>query len=290
MPEKFYKVFVSSTYEDLKEERQEVFDALLKCNCFPVGMEHFPSSNWKSLDLIAKYIDQCDYYVMVSGGIYGSIVPNQGRKISYVEWEYDYAQGRLPCYPFVIADLDKLPGAKLEKENRKHLEAFHDKVKRDGRNVKFYTSAADLNASVLHAFQHAPKHSPATGWIRADKDSNSNELCGVWQLVESNNPQWKGSTIIKIFSANEFMWLQIDSADKRSYICGYYYLNPYGSVIYEVPRVTTFASIKGKLQEYEISVNGNVLKTQGQRSTGLHVEEEFRRLDLSDGVDRLDNV
>ena len=39
--EKKYQVFVSSTYEDLQEERKKVMEALLQMNCFPVGMEYF---------------------------------------------------------------------------------------------------------------------------------------------------------------------------------------------------------------------------------------------------------
>jgi hypothetical protein len=39
--EPIYKVFVSSTYQDLREERAEVQKALLKLNCLPVGMELF---------------------------------------------------------------------------------------------------------------------------------------------------------------------------------------------------------------------------------------------------------
>ena len=34
-----YQVFVSSTYEDLKAERQEVMHALLELDCMPAGME-----------------------------------------------------------------------------------------------------------------------------------------------------------------------------------------------------------------------------------------------------------
>ena len=37
--EKKYQVFVSSTYEDLQEERKKVMEALLQMNCFPVGMD-----------------------------------------------------------------------------------------------------------------------------------------------------------------------------------------------------------------------------------------------------------
>jgi len=39
--DKRYQVFVSSTYEDLKEERQEVMHALLELDCIPAGMGYF---------------------------------------------------------------------------------------------------------------------------------------------------------------------------------------------------------------------------------------------------------
>jgi hypothetical protein len=42
--EKRYQVFVSSTYEDLKDERAEVIQALLELDCMPAGMELFPAS------------------------------------------------------------------------------------------------------------------------------------------------------------------------------------------------------------------------------------------------------
>lgn len=37
--EKKYQVFISSTYEDLKDERLGVIASLLTANCIPVGME-----------------------------------------------------------------------------------------------------------------------------------------------------------------------------------------------------------------------------------------------------------
>jgi hypothetical protein len=43
--EKKYQVFVSSTYRDLSEERQEVMQALLELDCIPVGMELFPATD-----------------------------------------------------------------------------------------------------------------------------------------------------------------------------------------------------------------------------------------------------
>ena len=49
MMERRFDVFVSSTYEDLQDERKEVTQAILECDCIPVGMEMFPASNLEQL-------------------------------------------------------------------------------------------------------------------------------------------------------------------------------------------------------------------------------------------------
>ena len=70
--DKRYQVFVSSTYEDLQEERREVMQALLKMNCIPTGMELFPAADDDSLTLIQRFISDCDYYIVIVGGRYGT--------------------------------------------------------------------------------------------------------------------------------------------------------------------------------------------------------------------------
>jgi hypothetical protein len=70
--DKRYQVFVSSTYEDLIEERLEVMKALLELDCIPCGMEYFPAANEDAWTFIKKLIDVCDYYVVIVGGKYGS--------------------------------------------------------------------------------------------------------------------------------------------------------------------------------------------------------------------------
>lgn len=46
---KKYQVFVSSTRDDLVDERKSVSQALLESNCIPAGMELFPASNRTSM-------------------------------------------------------------------------------------------------------------------------------------------------------------------------------------------------------------------------------------------------
>jgi hypothetical protein len=45
-----YSVFVSSTYEDLREERAAVQKALLQLHCMPIGMELFGSADEETWD------------------------------------------------------------------------------------------------------------------------------------------------------------------------------------------------------------------------------------------------
>ncbi|MGO2938150.1 MAG: DUF4062 domain-containing protein, partial [Glutamicibacter arilaitensis] len=51
------QVFVSSTFEDLKEARDTVIFGLLEADCFPAGMELFPASNASQWELIKSIID-----------------------------------------------------------------------------------------------------------------------------------------------------------------------------------------------------------------------------------------
>ena len=80
--DKKYQVFVSSTYEDLKLERQVAMSCLLDINCIPVGMEQLPASSLSQWEYIKKMIDMSDYYLLIVAGKYGSIDPEEN--ISYV--------------------------------------------------------------------------------------------------------------------------------------------------------------------------------------------------------------
>ena len=50
-----HQVFVSSTYKDLLDERQEVMQALLELFCIPVGMELFPAADDDQWTLIKRF-------------------------------------------------------------------------------------------------------------------------------------------------------------------------------------------------------------------------------------------
>ena len=73
--ERKYQIFISSTFEDLKEERKEVTQALLEMDCIPTGMEMFQASDDNQWELIKSVISSCDYYIVIIAGRYGSVHP-----------------------------------------------------------------------------------------------------------------------------------------------------------------------------------------------------------------------
>jgi hypothetical protein len=165
--DKRYQVFVSSTYDDLREERQEVMQALLELDCIPSGMELFPAANEDQWTLIKQVIDDCDYYVVIVGGRYGSIGPN-GTSYTQMEYEYALASGK-PVIGFLHSDPSKIVAEKteLDPEARKRLQQFRELVQK--KTVKSWKTPQDLGSVVSRSIIKLIKSNPAVGWIRADK-------------------------------------------------------------------------------------------------------------------------
>jgi hypothetical protein len=166
--DKRYQVFVSSTYTDLLEERRHVIQTLLEMNCIPSGMELFPAADEEQWQFIRRVIDDCDYYILIIGGRYGSVT---AEGVSYTEKEYDYAVERgLDVLACVHSAPDEIAVGKsdITPELRSKLEAFREKVK-TGRIVKFWTHAKDLPGLVAVSLGHTIRTHPGVGWVRANQ-------------------------------------------------------------------------------------------------------------------------
>jgi len=171
--DKRYQIFVSSTFEDLKEERKKVIESILNFSHIPAGMELFTASNDEQFEYIKKILDTCDYYVLIIGGRYGTI--NQVTGISYTEQEYDYAVGLgLPILAFIHETPYDLPSAKRDDCNRALFDAFIGKVK-NGKLIKYWTNIDNLMSSVLIGLTYEFNNNPRLGWVRGE-ENNSPEL------------------------------------------------------------------------------------------------------------------
>lgn len=183
--EKRYQVFVSSTYADLKEERQHVIQALMEMDCIPAGMELFPAADEEQWEFIKRVIDDCDYYLLIIGGRYGSTTDDG---ISYTEKEFDYAvENGLKVVALIHGEPDDIPFGKSERDEglRNKLFSFRDKVM-DGRLVKFWTAPKELPGLVALSMTKTIKMYPATGWVRANNIANEDVLVEINELRKEN--------------------------------------------------------------------------------------------------------
>jgi len=165
-----FSIFISSTYEDLKKERQALVGVALENNLIPVGMEQFhgaPTSQW---NVITRMIDESDLYLLVIGGRYGSI--DQEADISYTEKEYNYAKAKgMPVLVLIkknsaITEDEKDTGdGKYEKMQR--LDTFRERVKNDGNTVDFFTDINSLMYVASPTFRNAIDYVDVNaGWVR----------------------------------------------------------------------------------------------------------------------------
>jgi len=183
--DKRFQVFVSSTYHDLTEERNEVMQALLELECMPAGMELFPASNDTQWNWIKKVIDESDYYIVIIGGKYGTI--SEETRLSYTEMEYRYAVEKdIPVIGFLNNDISKLPSEKceIEPERRDKLEDFMEIVKK--KLCKYYSNPSDLGAKVSRSLTQLKKQFPAIGWVKANEVNDSNYSDEILQLRNMN--------------------------------------------------------------------------------------------------------
>jgi hypothetical protein len=181
--EKRHQVFVSSTYQDLEHERQEVMHAL-ELDCIPSGMELFPAANESQWSLIQKVIQDCDYYILIIGGRYGSIGPDG---LSYTEMEYRYA---LSLGKPTVAFLHKEPGkifsdrTEQTSEGKEKLKAFRELVQT--KLCKFWTTPQDLGSVVSRSLIQLIRTTPAVGWVRADELPDRDATLELLRLRKKN--------------------------------------------------------------------------------------------------------
>lgn len=210
-----YQIFVSSTYEDLKDERDAVIKAVLEMGHIPVGMEMFSAANEQQWKMITRQIDQSDYYIVIVAQRYGSMVEELG--VSYTEREYDYAVAQnVPVLGFVLADSATWPTTRVDRDASKVKALNRFKKKVMGLPVGFWTSAEDLNSKAVIALSKVFNTEPRLGWIRATEGSGPEVAAELARLSKENdelrteNAELQSQLGAKNqpLTLNDFPWLQ----------------------------------------------------------------------------------
>ena len=172
MSDKRYSVFISSTFDDLREERQAVQDAVLGAGDFPVQMESFPAADEDQFEFIKTLIDKCDYYVLIVAGRYGTPAADG---VSYTEKEYHYAKSQnIPVLVMLHGNPGGIPVSKTEAtdDGKKRLAKFVEEVS-SGRLRKTWLNSGELKHAVRDALDNAKATRPGVGWARGDTTASA---------------------------------------------------------------------------------------------------------------------
>jgi hypothetical protein len=165
------QVFISSTYEDMKDERQVAVQAVLEARHIPAGMELFAAGDESQLETIRRWIDESDVFLLLLGGRYGSIEPKS--KKSYVEVEYDYALEQKKAY-FAVVVSDAGIQEKTRKEGPKVLEQAHpDSLTAFRKKVLSKICASvgspgDIRAEILKSLRGFEERDNLVGWVSGE--------------------------------------------------------------------------------------------------------------------------
>lgn len=185
MHDKRYQVFISSTFQDLREERRAVQDVIISMGDFPVQMESFPAADEDQFEFIKSLIDKCDYYVLIIAGRYGT--PSEDG-ISYTHKEFRYAVEKgVPVLVMLHGEPGKIPSDKLEETDagRQSLKDFIKEAEHK-RLRKTWTTFGDLKLAVREALDHAKATKPRVGWIRGDAVASIDTLEELNEVRKEN--------------------------------------------------------------------------------------------------------
>ena len=148
-----WRIFVSSTKEDLVPYREAVESVLIGMEQIPLGMEYFVSSPDSPIDVCLSTVRRSQLYIVIVGMRYGSIEEGSGK--SFTELEYDEAvKNKIPVLAFVI---DEEQCAVLPKfvdigEKAEKLKEFKAKLN-SSYLVSRFTSVDDLKQLVEKSVQ-----------------------------------------------------------------------------------------------------------------------------------------
>ena len=168
------KIYISSTYSDLVEYRQRVYDVLRKMRYDVMAMEDYVAADKRPLDKCLADVASCDLYIGIFAWGYGYIPPGQppGQEQSITELEYRQAgQSGLERLIFLLDEDAPWP------------RQYMDEVTGEGeRGQKIKALRQELMAAHLVQFFKSPEElaeqvaASVAEWAQAQLDTRMDAL------------------------------------------------------------------------------------------------------------------
>jgi hypothetical protein len=216
MPKK-YHIFISSTLDDLKNERQALCRVIFDLGHIPVCMDSVDITEKNGWRIIKKNIAESDFFISLVAHRYGRLPEGLGGKTSSTEIEYAQAiKARVPVLALIIADKARWKDAKKDKEDKAAaLNDFKERLKSHPFSEWFNTQ--DLKQKALELFSREMALNPAGGWAPGSEQTAPETVNALGRLIAENEelrrqlavcgggygrPQKRGRHVLEQLAAN----------------------------------------------------------------------------------------
>ena len=175
--EKRYQVFISTTYPDMQSARQALMLPLLDLGMAPMSMDLHSAETNNLMPVVQRMIDDCDYFVILLGGRYGTLSP---LGLSYTHREYIFAATkRKPIVTFIHDQPFSLPAE--AREDSREGQVRRDDFARllENKTLAFrWRDERELSEQVAKVMPDVMRQHPAAG-IEVLFDDREKERVGV---------------------------------------------------------------------------------------------------------------
>jgi len=145
------RIFLSSTFKDLRPEREVAQDSLRRSELVPWGMELFVSEPSKPLDVCLEQVQLSDAVVLIIGFMAGSLIP-ESPELTYTRAEFELAQklGK-PVFAFFKTAGGIPVNKETDADKKKALDDFKNAVTSAGITPAYFDSPDRLTTELLLA-------------------------------------------------------------------------------------------------------------------------------------------
>jgi formylglycine-generating enzyme required for sulfatase activity len=141
------KIYISSTYEDLKEERKAAAQAVRSMGHIAIGMEDYVASDSRPVDKCLDDVRSCDVYMGIFAWRYGFIPNGYDKSITHLEYEAAGNAG-IPRLIFLLKSSAPWPRDKMEKgKGAEKIEKLRNEL-RENHTVNFFANADQLGGKI----------------------------------------------------------------------------------------------------------------------------------------------
>ena len=207
------RVFISSTYEDLKQYRRAAAEACLSLGHLAVGMEDFSAEDERPVEKTLAEVAKADIYLGIVAWRYGYIPPGRRHpeNLSITDLEYREArENGKPCLIFMITEDTPWPPKFFDSDSEKIIQ-FRRELQ--GSNIVYYFSSIDdfrahvvqVLAALKPRFERSPERASFDAFLSYNSSSDNETVQAiakklirdgvrVWMDVISTRPgdKWEG--------------------------------------------------------------------------------------------------